>query len=915
MFLFTSFFVRAQHDGVVPFTRSFIDGYCFHPESRFSREYHPYLLKKTKESLARLEKYLQIRNFNLSDRLLILGYEQNAVPSYFDCLSQKNIDDEAVTKTESGWEFAVGNVFGFLTGYLFKDTGADQKKLVEHIASDSVELFHDGTEILQRHSFGEWYETIIAYQGGMQACVERSDIGGIFKHLINFWKSIYEAGSKNTQGNRFATQDILFSFYYLKHLAKSSVPISKLFVGPDLTYPIEVAERQSAEVTRNAQRFVERLVKKLEPVGAEKTAYVFWSFVDGVGKSTLLGNVCNWLKYKNDFAKYDHVSNASSQRATLYPVNESVIIADLPAQISHYCAKPDGSVYVDLGFCREMNAKEVQELKQYLVSHYQEILENFEERRDEISLGASPISPEDYMIKNVQTLGAHSFWRPFAFKDRHFVVNVADLRQIRMLVSFDDVHSQGLKIKEPELMIFDKGLSIPMNYDHFMKDLADQLENSGVKNIVFVDFLSMYPRTCRETVRINYLLQQLKSFYQDEFSLDKSVYRSFSHFHELYPLFFDHKNSFERNVFLETLFRWVIYDLIVQASQEDLRSLSAAEVRERLDAKIKELYRGRKDDLNEILSLVRKRIEQEEPIVERYQFSKFYESVSQFSLDRFAQLSEMVRQVVATSHPDADVRELWTQLGEEIDSVTDDGRFVKLANDLKLELVRPLHLYDMDRSIIEALTGEARRTWYSHLIGLVVPELNEAYNSALLLKKNKQGVLCLLRYRYDKRAPQVPGLLEEFQQFGLSPERDNGNPTYVRRWINDLMRTEYSERYGTDARSYFVSLSRLCMNLDEERMWTYCLLEPRDMTLPKPAIISYETVRLVVQALATLHMNLKKPSDDIMVRYGNQDDFIAVLRIFENFMLPKYVSIQLKGSLFSDYLAVEPLVGNLKKKE
>jgi len=114
--LFSFLFLHGEQDAIVPFSQSFIEGFCFNPESRFSREYHPYLLKKTKDSLQNLEHYLQGRKFSLSGRMLIMGYEQNAVPRYFDCLSQKQIEDEVVTKTESGWEFAPGNVFGFLTG-------------------------------------------------------------------------------------------------------------------------------------------------------------------------------------------------------------------------------------------------------------------------------------------------------------------------------------------------------------------------------------------------------------------------------------------------------------------------------------------------------------------------------------------------------------------------------------------------------------------------------------------------------------------------------------------------------------------------------------------------------------------------------------------------------------------------------
>ena len=910
-FIFSIFFLGAD-EGLVPFSKSFIEGYSFNPESRFSREYHPYLLQKTQDSLSKLENYLKERQFTLAQRLLIMGYEQNAIPTYFNCLSNKHLEDEAVTKTESGWEFAPGNVFGFLTGYLFK-TVSPQQSLVEHIGRDTVELFNNGTEILQKHSFGQWYDTILSYQAGMEKHIRESNIKQIFNYTMGFIKSIYESECKNVQGSHFATQDILFSLYYTKHLAENDISIHKLFVGPDITYPIEVTERQPVEVTVNAQAFVKRFLDEVKPINGQKTAYIFWSFVDGVGKSTLLGNICNWLKYGTDFEQYEHVSNASSQRATLYEVNDKVIIADLPAQISHYCAKPDGHVYIDIGFYKNFTPKDLQAFQQYLIEHFQEIFINFEQKKEEITIDTVVKTPEDQFIKNVVTLQAETFWRPFCCNGYHMVVNSRDPRQMRVLVSFDEVHSQGLKIKEPELMIFDKGLSIPMSYDHFMKDLADQLAKAGVEQVVFVDFLSMYPRASRETVRINYLLQQLKTFYQDEFLLEKSIYRSFSHYHELYPLFFEHKDQFERSLFLESLLRWVIHDAIMQASKEDLIALTTDQVFKRLRLKIDDLYRNHKDQLNEILCLLRKRIEQEEQTIKYYEFSKFYEAVSRFSVDRFAQLSEMVRSLAAQMHPDATVRELWIQLGEEIKEFSNDMRTATLENDLKLEVIRPLTSYDLDQSLIDAIVKEARAKWYSHLTGLVLPELIESYKNAFLIKKYK-GVYYLLRYRHNKMSEEAPALMEEFRQFGLSSKRNSKKSSYVRRWLENFKKFEYIERYGNEAASLFVPITALVNYLDENRAWNTFCLENRSKKNPKLTMLSAETIGLVIQALATLHMNLKGPEDELMVRYGSQEDFVAAVRLFEQVMFPKYLNLPVKGGLFANYGEIVPLVGEFKKK-
>ncbi len=52
----------------------------------------------------------------------------------------------------------------------------------------------------------------------------------------------------------------------------------------------------------------------------------------------------------------------------------------------------------------------------------------------------------------------------------------------------------------------------------------------------------------------------------------------------------------------------------------------------------------------------------------------------------------------------------------------------------------------------------------------------------------------------------------------------------------------------------------------------------------------------------------------IMIRYGNQDDFVAALRLFEHLILPKYLNVTTKGQLFDDYYQVVPLVGEFIKK-
>ena len=783
------------------FTRSFVEGYCFNPESRFAREYHPFLLDKTQNSVKKLEQQIADRGFTIKNRILIMGYERNAAPAYMDCLSHEAIDDEANVKTTGGFEFAPGNLFGFLTGYLFKDTR--KSSLVEHVTAEPIELFDDTIGILQRHTFGKWYDFIASYQHGVQPHIAANNAQAIFKYLINFWQSIYESECKNAQGSSFATQDILFSLYYVKHLLQSMVPIKKLFVGPDLSYPIEVVSRQLSAATKNPQVFVQRFVKELQPVDNQKTAYIFMSFVDGVGKSTLLGNVCNWLTHGTKFDEYTHVSNTSSQRAILYGVNDGVVIVDLPAQISHYCAKPDGAVYIDLGFCKQIDEPALMAIYTHLMNNSEQLKQTNEKRKKELAAGATPTSVEDRMRALAHTLEINSDWCPFELNGQHYVFNVNNLMLVRMLVPFDQAHSQGLKIKEPELMLFDRGLNIPMRYEDFLNDLTDQMHAVGIKNVVLVDFLSMYPRTSRETIRINYLLQQLKTFYHDEYDIQSSVYRTFAHHHQLYPLFFKQREQFERTVFLETLLRWVIYDTLTQASIDDIRSLSAQAVRERLQERIKSLYKTDKKTLDTIINQVRKRIDQEAPNIEHYQYSSWYEAVSQFSVERFVQLSEMVRTIVATYHPDPSVCALFNECAAEVARIADQGRSVVLTNDLKLDVVARLHDHDIDRPLVELLIKHTRPMWYNQLVSLFVHELIPACKQIYVVKKCPDGFYYLLRHVHKDYHAGHPNLLHEVQLFGL-PFDDDSEMSMMETVVNEIMSDEYYKKHTDELSNMFV---------------------------------------------------------------------------------------------------------------
>lgn len=64
--------------------------------------------------------------------------------------------------------------------------------------------------------------------------------------------------------------------------------------------------------------------------------------------------------------------------------------------------------------------------------------------------------------------------------------------------------------------------------------------------------------------------------------------------------------------------------------------------------------------------------------------------------------------------------------------------------------------------------------------------------------------------------------------------------------------------------------------------------------------------RLFVRLIATLEMVLKDPDSDIVVRFGDKDDFKSALKLLESITLPNYFGILFKEPLFEDYDQVEP---------
>lgn len=527
------------------FLESFIRYYEFNTTGRYAHEYHPYLLKQTSASFDQLEDHLGEQGFKLNSRVVLTGYEEHAVPRYFTHFDECNgikINDEAASKSDAGWSQTLHNRFGLMTGFLFRHANdafkADEPKICDHLNAHTIEIYDNRTSVFQEDAFGVAYPFMLRSERAIFKKLAQKEVNGVFDELIKFWETLYFGCSMSGDAQVAGTQDILFTIEHARHLFRSTLPLRKYFVGPDITYPIDPSTRCLAEATTNAQQFVQKMVKELIPLNDETTCYVFRSFVDGVGKSTMLGNIKNWMKHGPAIHHYEAVDNTSSQFADLFKYADNVFIADLPAQISHFTHKPDGQVYAD-AHAEKLPPARLEELTRYvhgnkdrLVEQYQCLLAEVKALVAEQGWHASACSdaeqPEKYFLKNLLLLkkAESNRWVPFTYQQHHYLFNLKDATALRMLKPLAQASSIGLKNAQSEQMLFTEGVRFPLPYKHFLKHFVDQLKAQGIKQIVFVDFLSMYPRSSRENIRINFVLQQM-AMLNDNFSPDNSFYRDF----------------------------------------------------------------------------------------------------------------------------------------------------------------------------------------------------------------------------------------------------------------------------------------------------------------------------------------------------------------------------------------------------
>lgn len=661
------------------FLASFLKHYEFGPEGRYVHEYHPFVLKKTRESFLCLEQSLREKNMELAGRMIILGYEEQGAPSYYTDFTQPKIDDEAMVKGKTGWSLNLHNRFGFMTGFLLKDVNRlaqnhnlGERQIFEHINPEKLLIFDDKATVFQEHAFGQALPLIMRTKSTLNKLVLKGLPREVLQSLVPFWEILYSGALKVGNSQIAGTQDILFSIEYGRYVLSSTTPLRRCFIGPDITYPIEIFAKQARDVTRNSQAFVKKFVPHLKPIEEEPTVYIFCSFVDGVGKSTMLGNIKNWMKHGSNVNLYEHVDNSSSQLAEIFQFKDKVFIADLPAQLSHFTYKPDGLVYVDVH--TELTQEEyryldnaVEEQQEELIAQYRSNLEMV--RKTMQTEGAhSPTlltNPQYHFLRNLILLkkDKDNSWVPCAIDGREYLFNMAVDGEYRILLPLGKAKSEGLKNIEADQMLFVEGVRLPLPYTFFINDLVTRLENAGVKRVVVVDFLSMYPRSSRENIRVNYLLQQL-SLLESQFDVQRSMYRNFTSGGELLycllqaPIY----ERIVQGLELEALVRWQLFSMIANRREGDLNGYSEEELTRRLRqdveaARQRDAYVAFKKDLQTKLSYERRQL------TELYGKAKSFVNVQLFSMADAYNFYSALQHAMTENVESPLLNRLWEDIG------------------------------------------------------------------------------------------------------------------------------------------------------------------------------------------------------------------------------------------------------------
>ena len=746
------------------FYKSFINCYDFSTLGKYAHEYHPALLSFTRNSLQVMESRLEKLTDQTSDRIVIMGYEQHALPNFFPCLDDfkgGEINDEFSEKLFADWSKKIHNHFGVLSAFLFRSQmhNSHNEVFVPVASDDFGQIFEPCMRLFHLYSFGSYLNIMLSFEKNLMPFLENQDAKTVLKGLIDFWREVYSFPSQESKTNMIITQDILFNIENATHLVSNNHKIKKFFFGPDLTYPIETKEICKKKATRNAQIFLQKFIQELKPLDNLPTVYIFKSFVDGVGKSTLLGNIKNYLNFGLDFDSFKYVDNSSSVEFDFFEFAPSVFIADLPAQMSHFTFKPDGMVYVHIDAVK-LAQTEINLIQNYFESNQDVLSQEFKSKVQTIQklIDAndwfnneiySEEHPENLWIKNIISLKKLPIndWLPFQFNNQHFLgrVNEMGMLDFKILTPIGEARSEGLKNADPAQMLFFKGLTVPACYDIFLNSLEKELSERNISRIVYVDFFSMYSRSSRENVRLNYILQHI-AMHNPQFNLSNTLYDSFLCDTHLLSVLSDQKNSnaFVENINLETMLRLWLHHFLQNNFTDKINFIHDKEIFLHAQNFLKESSLPKDENLKQV---VKAKIKQETDLLKsRYGYTKDFWNLYKLDFGKLFQISEVLENFFCSEIDCPILKSYFEVFPSSIDSskfytqkYNQKNRLCFDYQDNTYTIHRTIKINSKNKILLKSFISKLRVNWYQLILNLtqaLEDSTNKIKLDKLLFKKD-----------------------------------------------------------------------------------------------------------------------------------------------------------------------------------